>query len=261
LVEKTEAEYSGTVARLLLLMRREGALPYSWIVDGTRWMRKPTTYTGLAAFIDRHQHAYRRDLWDESDTYVEVWCEKEALAGVILGVTAEYDVPLMVSRGFASESYLYSAAAAIDRKAYDGGADVVRGAVIYYFGDHDPSGLKVDASIEGGIRRILVSEFNWPEDGQPLDFERIAVTPDQIEAWSLPTRPTKIKGNRHAIGWDEDQESVELDAIAASDLRELVRESIEQHIDGDALARTRQIEVEEREQLRLFGQQVAGASA
>jgi hypothetical protein len=261
LVEKTEVAYRSTIARQLLAMRRSGEIPYSWIADGTRWMRKPSSYTGLAAFIERHQHAYRRDLWAESEDYLEVWCEKEALAGVLFDVTYEFDVPLMVSRGFASESYLYSAAAAIDGKVYAGGIDVVRNAVIYYFGDHDPSGLKVDAAIETGIRRILVSEFNWPEDGQPLEFERVAVTPDQIEAWSLPTRPTKIKGNAHAKGWDEDQESVELDAIAASDLRELVRESIEQHIDDEALARIRQIEAEEREQLRVFGQSLGTAGA
>ena len=41
------------------------------------------------------------------------WCEKDALAGVLLDVTSEFDVPLMVSKGFASESYLHSAAAVI----------------------------------------------------------------------------------------------------------------------------------------------------
>lgn len=40
---------------------------------------------------------YRERLCDEiSDASVEVWCEKDALAGVILEVTAEYDVLLMV---------------------------------------------------------------------------------------------------------------------------------------------------------------------
>jgi hypothetical protein len=31
------------------------------------------------------------------DSYVEIWREKDALAGVILPVTEEYDVPLMVA--------------------------------------------------------------------------------------------------------------------------------------------------------------------
>jgi hypothetical protein len=95
LVEKTELEYQCTVARLLLEMRRTGQIPYSWIADNTRWMRKPKTYTGLADFIERHQQAYRRDLWAEADVYTEIWCEKEALAGILYDVTWDYDVPLI----------------------------------------------------------------------------------------------------------------------------------------------------------------------
>ena len=76
LVEKTEAEYKSTIARLLLEMRQSGQLPYTWIADSTRWMRKPRTYTGLADFIDSHQRAYRRDLWAGVDLYLEIWCEK-----------------------------------------------------------------------------------------------------------------------------------------------------------------------------------------
>jgi hypothetical protein len=260
LVEKTEAEYQGTVIRLLLEMRRDKTIPYHWIADSTRWMRKPNTYTGLAAFIERHQSAYRRDLWAEADSYVEIWCEKEALAGVLFDVTYEFDVPLMVSKGFASESYLHSAAAAIDERAYDKDGNDLRDAVVYFFGDYDPSGLKIGQAIETGIRRILVSEFGWPEDDnlpQPLAFERVAVTPEQIEALSLPTRPTKIKGNKDARDWDEDTGSVELDAIPAGMLRQMVRDVIEAHIDQDQLDHLHTVEKEEREQLRLFGQQFA----
>jgi hypothetical protein len=43
LVAKTEAEYKRTVIRLLGIMRREGELPYGWIADETRWMRKPAS--------------------------------------------------------------------------------------------------------------------------------------------------------------------------------------------------------------------------
>ena len=57
----------------------------------------------------------------------------------------------------------------------------------------------------------------------------------------------------HAKDWAEDQESVELDAIPAGRLRELVREAIEQHVDRDQLDALRLIEAEEREQLEIFG--------
>jgi hypothetical protein len=93
-VEKEESGYR-KAQRQLVLLRREGEVPYNWIADNTRWMRKPTTYAGLGDFFDRAATYYRQDLWIRSDVYVEVWCEKDALAGVLMPVTREYDVPLM----------------------------------------------------------------------------------------------------------------------------------------------------------------------
>jgi hypothetical protein len=137
-------------------------------------------------------------------------------------------------------------AAAIDEKVYGDDQDEdenehIRDAVIYYLGDRDRSGLKIDESIEVGIRRILTNEFDWNDGCQTaLTFQRIAVTPEQITAWNLPTRPS----------------SVELDAIRAPDLRALVRDHIERHVDQGHLYRLRQIEQEEREQLLLFAKQI-----
>jgi hypothetical protein len=239
-------------------MRRSGELPYTWISDNTRWMRKPRSYTGLADFIDRHQQAYRRSLWAESRTYCEVWLEKEALAGVVLGVTGTYDVPLMVSRGFASESYLYSAADTITDQLSNEG--VAEQAVIYYFGDHDPSGLHISTSIEAGLRRLCAQLLNG-FDPDMLLFERVAVTEDQIADLDLPSRPTKTKGNTHAKGWPDGRPSVELDAIPPDELRYLVQFCIEQHVDPVQLDRIQVIEAAEREQLQIFKQQLVNSGA
>jgi hypothetical protein len=112
-IAKTEAEYKGTVCRLLAEMRRDGTIPYTWLADATRWMRKPTTYSSVEQALRRTASTYRRALWDDSPTVVEVWLEKEALAGVLVEITREWDVPLMVTRGYPSMSYLHAAADAI----------------------------------------------------------------------------------------------------------------------------------------------------
>ena len=81
------------------------------------------------------------------------------------------------------------------------------------------------------------------------------MTPAQIERWSLPTRPTKLEGNRHAKGWAAEQASVELDAIPPQAGSAIWCACvIGNHVDQRQLAALRQIEAEEREQLRLFGQ-------
>src|SRR5215471_11080918 len=70
LVGKTEAEYQGTVARLLLELRRSGDVPYSSIADNTRWMRKPRTYSNLRQWWEQSKRFYRAALWDRQDDYV-----------------------------------------------------------------------------------------------------------------------------------------------------------------------------------------------
>lgn len=89
-VSKTDdAKGYGTVQRLLTEMRRSGDIPYAWLADGTRWMRKPTTFSSLEAALRRTAETYRRALWDDAPIAVELWVEKEALAGVLYEVTHE----------------------------------------------------------------------------------------------------------------------------------------------------------------------------
>jgi DNA-binding PadR family transcriptional regulator len=224
-IAKTEAEYK-TVVRLTGEMRRAGALAFEWIADSTRWMRKPRTFDSLEAALQITAQTYRRSLWAESSHYVEIWIEKEALAGVLVDVTHEFDVPLMVTRGYPSISFVQSAAEAMNER------DQL--TFVYYLGDHDPSGVD--------ISRKLEEDLNDFTDGL-VEFERIAVTSVQIEWWQLPSRPTK-KTDTRARNFGG--ESVELDAIPAPELRELVRDAIEDHVDAHQLHVLRTVEAEER---------------
>jgi hypothetical protein len=227
-IPKSEAEYKGTVCRLLADLRLEGAMPFEWIADNTRWMRKPRTYSSLEEALWITAQAYRRDLWESMDAYVEIWLEKDALAGVLYEETTAWDVPLMVTRGYPSLSYLHVAAESIryTRKP----------TWIYYFGDYDPSGQDIPRNVEDRLRKFA-------PDAE-IYFELVAVTPEQILRFNLPTRPTKLSDTRSKgfIG-----ESVELDAIPPAVLREMVSENITRHIDSDDLDFEREVERHERE--------------
>jgi hypothetical protein len=88
--------------RLLVEMREAGEIPFEWLADNTRWMRKPSSFTGIEACLNSTSNFYRRDLWAAMPAYVEVWCEKDALAGVLMEETEVYDVPIMTARGYSS---------------------------------------------------------------------------------------------------------------------------------------------------------------
>jgi hypothetical protein len=233
LVPKAETGYR-RVQHDILLLRRLGRIPYDWISDNTRWMRKSRSYRGIDHFLNLTIETYRRDLWATAPVYVEIWCEKDALAGVIMEETDLYDVPLMVARGCSSETYLYEAATAM--------AAQEKPAFIYHFGDRDPTGCVAAVHIERALR-------GFAPDAE-IHFESVAVTPDQITAWKLPTRPTKREGNRHAKDFIGD--SCELDAIPPLQLRELVRGCIERHIDAGRFETMKVAEESEREALAMF---------
>jgi len=230
-IAKTEAEYKSTVVRLLTAMRRAKEIPFGWIADNTRWMRKPPSFSSLGDMLVESQQLYRRAMWDNQDAYVEIWLEKDALSGVLYQETAEFDVPLMVTRGYPSISYLYEAAEAV--------SECNKPAFLYYFGDYDPSGCDITRAVEAGIREFAPSA--------EIHFQRVAVTREQINRWALPTRPTKKTDSRSR---QFDGESVEVDAVPPATLRVMVRDCIERHIDPWRLTQLRRVEAQERETLK-----------
>ena len=210
IVEKAESGYA-KVQTDLTLMRRAGELPYGWLADNTRWQRKLRSFDSVQEALENAARLYRKNLWTDADSYVEIWLEKDALAGVVLPITAMYDVPLMVARGYASLSFLHNAAEYINELPVP--------AYIYHLGDFDPSGVNAGERIETSLRELAPSA--------EIYFERIAVTEQQITAWNLPTRPTKATDTRAR---NFGSISVELDAIEPNRLRDIVSDAIEEHL-------------------------------
>jgi hypothetical protein len=228
-IEKTELQYRA-VMRAVGEMRRDGRIPFEGIADNTRRPMKYASYPNLQAALRVARDGYFRSRWDNQDAYVEVWLEKDALSGVVFPVTGELDVPLMVTRGYPSISFLHGAAETIARQG--------KPSYLYYFGDHDPSGVDITRSVADGIR-----EFAPEAD---VVVERVAVTRDQIKRLNLPSRPTKTTDAR-AKDWDGG--SVELDAIPARQLREMVRVCIDRHVDRAAWQATERAERADRKRL------------
>lgn len=232
-VRKSDAGYN-SVCYHVLQMRRRGVIPYGFIADNTRQRRKPATFGGLDAYLHYGAQAYRRALWDTEADYVEVWTEKDAIAGVLSDVTTAWDVPLMVVRGFVSETFAYEAADEIMAQTDRG-----KTAHLYYFGDWDPSGLAISADIERKLRDF----------GAAFTFTRLAVTQEQIEGLRLPTRPVKRTDSR-AKNWAG--ACVEVDAIPSRTLRELCEGAIMAHIDPVQVERLQETEKAERRTLELM---------
>jgi hypothetical protein len=236
-VDKSEAGYR-LVGRQLLKLRRAKVIPYAWITDGTRLIRKPPSWSDIDEMLDDAAASYRRALWHGQDVEVLVLSEKDAISGVIYPITASWDVELGIVRGYSSETFAYSVAESI--------AATEKTTFVYQLGDHDPSGVDAWRSFEEKVRGFV-------PDADAV-FERLAVTPEQIHTLNLPTRPTKSTDTR-SRGFTG--ESVEVDAIPAPVLRQIVEDAITQHINPSALDLTYRVEQQERNLLTAI---VAGGA-
>jgi hypothetical protein len=254
-IEKSEAGYKA-IGRRLLALRRNRVVPYSAITDGTRWIRKPTTWSDLDAMLRDASESYRRAFWHDQAVEVEIFSEKDAITGVIDEITEEFDVPLGVLRGYASESFVYRVAAYIEA--------VDKDVFVYHLGDRDPSGVGAWQDFASKVldflaaRAVNTSAGNviagaFGRNDRTVTFERLAVTADQIREYGLPTRPTKTSDPR-AAGFRGG--SVEVDAIPATVLRGLVRSAIERHVDQRQLTLIRAVEQQERELLTAMREQL-----
>jgi len=201
-------------------------------------MRKPRTHDSVEEALRDTARFYRKALWNDAGSYVEIWVEKDALAGVIYPVTSMYDVPLMVMRGFSSETFCYEAVVARgeDDRPYH----------VYYLGDFDRAGRDAASSLREKLERFA------DEEGIDLVFKQMAVTAEQIADWSLPTREPKRKSAADKK-WPHDF-ACELDAIPPDQLRYLVENVINQHLSQHQLEVLKAAEESERDIItRLVG--------
>ena len=237
-VPKEEDAYK-RVARRLGKLRREGRVSYGAIADTSR---RAYWYDGFQNMNDFAWHVsqlYRKDIWHQLGVQVEVWCESRSLSGVLDPLCEELGVPLFPSGGFASLSFLHEAAEHIARNRAQGGKS--KPALLLYAGDYDPSGVLIDTAIERDLRQFL-TDLRYTEQ---MDFVRLAVTPQQIADWQLPTKPRK-KGDKRR---PDIERTVEAESIPADQLRQLFRDAIEQMVPRQHLDAVRLAERSERQDI------------
>ncbi len=228
---KTEAAYN-RVQEASVQLRRAGRLPYDKITDGSRVRRRQAGWDGIRDLLETYHEQYRRDYWAAQPHAVEIWCEKDALSGVIQPLCDEYGVTYVALRGFGSLSIAYESAQELRHAG--------KPARIYFFGDHDASGWALARAVEVELR----------EHNRAIEFEGMALHPYQVEHYRLPTRPGKPTDSRHAAFVREfGDRCVELDALPPDVLEGLIRDVIEANIDWAEWGRMHRNEAAERRTL------------
>ena len=241
-VEKSEAAYQ-KVGRLKGQLCRDRSIPWHYFSDSSRVSYDNDGFDGLGdiSFIDRVASLYRRDAWQTTGIYPQLWVESRSLYPTLAGTARELGVSLYPSGGMSSDSFVHGA-------AVDAISTERERMSVVYVGDYDPAGLQIAETLETKLTQHLDYAAEYYNVGTPtLTFERVAVTEQQIIDHGLPTKPVKATQSRKR--YDIDQ-TVEAEAMPPDALRRIVADAFEPMVDQHQMRLLRQVEDAERNDLR-----------
>lgn len=219
--------------------REAGLISWSAIEDRLRNVVRNPHWDNPGEAIRSIGEYYQIDKWEDQVYRVEVWVEKDALAGVIEPICRKLDVPFFACRGYVSASEQWRAG-----KRFESHMRAGQTPVVIHLGDHDPSGI--DMTRDNAER---LSAFAWA----PVMVERLALNMDQVEEYNPPPNPAKMTDSRFGdyvsrYGY----ESWELDALDPTVLRDLIEEKVKFYLDEAKWKKAKHLEGEHLETLRTL---------
>ncbi len=212
--ENTNAQYD-RVQRAVLQMRRQGELEYHRIRDSARERTTWQEYGSIGEALEETATFYRRNLMRAQPRLVEMWIEKDSLAGFLEPIAAQYGLPYAALRGYSSESFQYDAAD--DWRGSD------KPVVIIYAGDLDPSGRNIAENLEANLRCFYPA----------VTVDHIGLHPDDVREMGLPhSFEAKESDSRTpAFVRQYGAQCTELDAVPPNTLQRWYEHAVERHID------------------------------
>jgi hypothetical protein len=249
------------VSRTMTKVRDDGRCPFAWIVDRSRPSYEPHVFQDAHGYMEACRRSYRKDYWAKQPKYVEVWVEKDAIIGAIQQVTDELGVTVRVGRGFLSATKAHETATILASKK--------KPKIVFYLGDHDPSGQCLEQDIKRRILRYsrvhhqasIEQDLNPSSDAEWLcaiaetilrqcsnDFtlQRLAIHPEDIRKFKLPPLRVKDSDSRSAsFRAKHGDHCVELDALPPVELRRRLSDAIISQLDMEVWNRAIEIETAE----------------
>jgi hypothetical protein len=243
-IPNTQQDYK-RLGSILNRARMAGLFDWNYLIDRTRNLATMPHWGDPSDIIEASAQSFAVDKWSDQPRRVEIWVEKEALAGVIGRVAERWDCSWFACRGYVSQSEQWGAGRRFRRYLRAGQA-----VTVLHLGDHDPSGMDMTRDIEDRIKRFVTvdwagypvdadgvesvlddirDDLGLPGDEEPVEIRRIALNWDQIQRYNPPPNPAKFTDSR-ASGYVRQYgaSSWELDALPPDVLDAL----IEHHIAG-----------------------------
>lgn len=258
IIRNEERQYK-RLSGLLSDARLMGRVDWEAIEDRIRVPRVPQDFRDLNDLVDTALGAYRLDRWAGQENYVELWVEKDALAGILAPIAREYHVTMMVNRGYSSQTAMYDAGQRFLKACYSKdlpyktlleatrkegekrdeetekllsqvrfldrsvlSEEPKRKPILLYLGDHDPSGEDMVRDIGARLEMF----------GIEVDVRKVALTTEQVREYDPPPNPAKMADPR-ALEYVEKHgaTSWEVDALPPDVLDRIIRDSLDDVVD------------------------------
>ncbi len=205
------------LCELMNRARRAGMIPFAAIRDDGATFREAPGWKSAAELLGSMRGAaeqFRLDRQAGQPRRLLLAVEAAGMLPQIERIAAPLGVPCYSSGGFDSLTAKYDIA-----KRLAGW----KRAEILHVGDHDPSGVHLFESLAADVTALAGPDAD-------LRFSRVAVTPEQIAAFGLPTSPPKRTDRRSFTG-----ETVQAEAIPPDLLADIVAAALRARIDPGAL--------------------------
>lgn len=223
-----------SLAKTISNGRLAGLIDWDAIEDRGRVPDMPSQWKSIDALLKTAIKQFRLPRWNTQPTYAELWVEKQALAGVLAPLAYEFHVPLMVNKGYSSQSAMFESAQRFLR--YD------KPKHLFYLGDLDPSG-------EDMVRDIRDRLYMFGVDD--LEVTKVALTMKQVKEYDPPPNPTKITDPRAAWFIEQYGDSCwEVDALPPPTLEALIRDAFNGIIDREEMNAIETQEDVDKERIR-----------
>lgn len=220
--------------------RLAGLIDWDAIEDRARAARFVGEWDSISQLVDGVCDGFRLPRWADQENYVELWVEKDALAGVLRPIAVRHHVVLMVNRGYSSQSAMYESAQRF--------IDANKPGVLFYLGDHDPSGEDMVRDIRERLEMFGVEE---------LTVRKLALTMPQIQQYNPPPNPAKITDPRAAMYIQQHgQHSWEVDALPPEVLTQIITTAFDGVMDRDLYNAVIEREQAQIRRLRTFLKQI-----
>jgi hypothetical protein len=221
-------------------LRRAGAFPT--LADNGRSVDRPAFDDNTADALSTMAANYRLDRTKGQEYQVWLLFEKATLQAQFWEWTSPYGIPIAALRGYSSET--------LEREATSAMARDDRPVVVFYVGDLDPEGEDIERNFEEQANRVGAYFHHW---------ERLAVTPEQVDELGLVPNPGKETSSRAAgfIAKYGDLFQIETEAVDPGVLESFITEAVtgDEWFNADTYDALLARENRERERLEEFLEQ------